>query len=211
MWFGAIVSTIALMTTAAAVGRSRRRARIRRALGGTPRLLSDGREGTAVRITGTVKALDKPLLAPLSRMPCVAYKTRAEQLRQALGSPFPRGQPLDYQTVAIQPFALVRRHERDVIVEGTYAELDLPAVPLALDRASEQAFFRAHNVIATGGAGHFEETVVQDGMVVSIAGTLVSEVDPEAVGDERGFRDEQARRNRLVGDGPHPLVIGRPG
>jgi hypothetical protein len=207
-YVGAPLATAGMMYIGARIARAHRRRKVRAALVGTPRMLSDGREGTAVRITGTVKALDKPMLAPLSRKPCVAYRTRAESLRQARGSPFPRGQPLDYQTVKLQPFALVRQGERDVLVEATYAELDLPPESLSLDKLREQAFFAQHGVIATGGAAHFEEMIVRDGMVVSIAGTLISELDPDAVADERGFRDEQPRRNRLVGDGPHPLLIG---
>ena len=209
-YVGGLLGTGLTMYFGAKLVRANRRRKVRATLLGTPRLLSDGREGTAVRITGTVKALDKPLYAPLSRQLCVAYRARAESLRQALGTPFPRGQPLDYQTIKVQPFALVRRGERDIVVEASYAEFDLPPEPLSLDRFREQEFFQRHRVIATGGAAHFEEMIVRDGMVVSIAGTLISEVDPDAVADERGFRDEQPRRNRLVGDGQHPLVIGRP-
>jgi hypothetical protein len=207
-WGGTIAAGAGLGIGLTKLARSRRQAATRKRLVGTPIMLGDGREGTMVRITGTVKALEAPMHAPLSEIPCVAYKTRAEELRQALGSPFPVGQPLAYQTVKLQPFVLVRENERDVFVEGRYAELDVPCVPLSVDRARLQAFFHAHRVIATGGCGHIEERVVRDGDVVSIAGTLVTELDTDTA--ERGFRDDGPRKNRLVGDGPHPLVIGRP-
>ena len=208
-YLAALGATPLIMIVVARVARTRSRRKARRALVGTPRLLADGREGTIVRLTGIARALEAPMRAPLSRRPCVAYRTRAAELRQALGTPFPVGQPIEYQTVKIQPFALVRANERDVLVDASYAEFDLPFVPLRLDRQAEQAFFYAHNVIATGGAGHFDEVVVADGDTVTIAGTLVGEVDTAAQ-DERGFRDGPPRRLHLVGDGPHPLVIGGP-
>ncbi len=197
-----------VMIAVGKLARRRNRIKARRLLVGTPRMLSDGREGTIMRLTGTVRALEPLLTSPLSRQPCVAYRARAVDLRQALGTPFPFGQPTSYQTVKIQSFAIVRPNEPEVVVEASYAEFDLPFVKLQLSARDEQAFFFAHKVIATGGAGHFDEVVVADGDPITIAGTLVRELDTEAH-DERGFRDGPPRKLQLVGDGPHPIVIGR--
>lgn len=207
-YVAALFGTVAIIKGVQRASRGLLRVRARRRLVGTPLLLGDGREGTYVKLTGVVRVLGNPLVAPLSRQPCVAYRSRAYELRQSYRSPFPVGQPIDYQTVRIQAFALVRPNERDVHVEGTFAELDLAPVRLAIDRARMQAFFRAHRVIATGGCGHLDETVVRDGDRVTIAGTLVAELDIASTTDERGFRDDGPRRLVLLGDAEHPLVIG---
>jgi hypothetical protein len=58
---------------------------------------------------------------------------------------------------------------------------------------------------------NFEETLVEPGDRISVAGLVMKDVVNEPLEDgERGFRDAPPTRIRLAGNVDHPLAIGRP-
>jgi len=165
-------------------------------------------EGELVTVTGTVRSIREPLIAPLSGKQCAAYESR---MRPRLGrSPLSNvlDNPVDIFERKMVPFELETRHGL-VLVDGTDAELALtstPIIPRKLDR--EVAFLARHERELTWRRdARLEEIAVELGGEVSVQGIVIVDMSPSA--DERGFRDAPSRM-RIIAHAAHPLTIGPP-
>jgi hypothetical protein len=168
--------------------------------------ISQVTDGEVVTVSGVVRPVDEPLIAPLSGQPCVVYLARA---MVGTGSPPRRVECLrDCKMVS---FGLVLPSGELAFVEGQLADLDLPPIPLiprAVDR--EIQFLLDHDQPrATFPAMQFEETRVEPGDRVAVHGMVVVETDATNP-SERGYRDAAPRKVRIVAHRDHPLTIGRP-
>jgi hypothetical protein len=206
-----------VMAGSLAIGATRRlleRRRARSQLVSRPDLadLADPEDGTVVRVTGTVRAVDSGdaepgpdlLRAPISGTPCVVYRARVT--RSGTTSSKPR------ESLAMVPFVLERDTGERVTVEGAHALLDLPNT-LARAKSSDDRDRRATFLLLHGfpasAPGAFDEVIVTVGMRVTVAGLVMKE--PGGVPDgEAGYRDGAKPALRLAGDLAHPLVIGQP-
>ena len=179
---------------------SRARAR-RRMKRGTQQLV----DRELVTLSGIVRPIDAPLVAPLSGVACVAYQSRA-RLFQGRSSTFVTDQP---QEVELVRFVLETKQGR-VVVETDRVALEATPSPIpgvARSKARELAFLARHGFGAerldTAG---FDEIVVPLGAVITVHGMIVIELDPRDA-TERGYRDDAASRMRLVAPGNQPVVI----
>ena len=156
------------------------------------------RDGDIVAITGTVRAVGKPLIAPLSARTCVVYESYANlyessaERHRALA-----GQLADRDMV---PFEL-ETSIGAVAVDGRIAELELsptPVLPRRIER--EVAFLRAHGrEPALAHLSGFEEITIDPGALISVSGVVI--IDDEL---------DATARIRLVAHGDHALTIGPP-
>ena len=199
-----------LMAGSAAIGATRKileRRRARRELMARPVLAPETDEGAVVRVTGIVRAVGAPLVAPISATACVVYRSRVVSAGGLVRRAFaPR------ESFAMVPFVIERDDGKRVEIEGAHALLDLPSLALAQPRSSDErerrtSFLRLHGLSANGG-GVFDEVVVAPGARVSIAGLMMKDIDAAPPEGEAGYRDEAPVVLRLAGDVTHPLVIG---
>jgi len=194
----------------AAIGSGRRileRVRARRALREKPVLAASSPEGTWVRVTGVVRVADETLVAPLSGVTCVVFRARITAGRNlARRAVRPREQ------LVMVPFVLDRGAEGTVAIEGRHVLLDVPRRNLRkLDRARGNQFALAQGVSLKDAArAIYEETVVEPGAMVSVAGLMMKDpaTEPAPVSTELGFREAPPPALRLAGNADHPLVIG---
>ncbi|HUJ63730.1 MAG TPA: hypothetical protein VLX92_34760 [Kofleriaceae bacterium] len=195
------LASVAVRGGRAAIGRARARRRLREA----PTEVSDR---SMVTVSGVVRALDPPLVAPLSGTECVLHQSRARVYTPRGWSSLRRGgRAIEREVVKLElvPFVLVTE-TGEVIVDGDRAELTCrpwPIVPRKLER--ERAFLDAAGLAVHPSAAGFDEIVVAPGTRVSVHGLATIEIAPDA-GGEAGFRTAP-QRVRLVGDAAHPLTI----
>lgn len=204
---------LAIAIGSAAIGAGRKileRRRARRELRTRPALAAGSPEGDVVRVTGVVQLVDDQTLeAPLSGLSCVVVRSRVRPTR----TPMDRARP-PKETIAMVPFIIDRGEAGRVLVEGKHVLLDLP--PLRMKRSSIEQRRREQFLIAHGfplrevGRADFEETVVEAGARVSVAGLMMKDLPSEPVPDELGFRDATPPNLRIAGNVEHPLVIGVP-
>jgi hypothetical protein len=209
-WFGTVMLT--LLGGSAVVGGARKvieRRRARRALRAPAPLLATSPEGEVLRVTGVVHAGDELIIAPLSGREVVVVRSRVRS-----GAGFLSRAAKPSETMAMVPFVIVRDDGSKVTIEGDHVELDLPA--LRMRRSKIDGDRRAKFVAKHGLRRHelaravFDETIVEVGMRVSVAGLLMKDPIAEVVHEERGFRDDMPTSLRLAGNSDHPLVIGEP-
>ncbi|HEX5060215.1 MAG TPA: hypothetical protein VFV99_12690 [Kofleriaceae bacterium] len=206
------VGILAIAVGSAAVGAGRKlleRRRARRALREKAPLAASSPEGEVVRVTGSVRVLDQMLTAPLSGRACVVYRSRVQS-----GGKLTSRAMRPRESIAMVPFIIDRGPEGHVLVEGKHVLLDIP--PLALkrqemERARREQFFVQHGfVLREIGHAHFEETVVEPLMRVSVAGLMMKDLPTAPASEELGFRDAAPPNLRIAGNVEHPLVIGEP-
>lgn len=157
------------------------------------------REGEEATVVGVVRPVTKPLIAPLSGKPCIAYDARVR-----IGS-IRQGNREERSRVEVIPFELAT--DGGVIrVEAATAELLFPTVPLIPRKVAREAAFAAACGIQESMAGvDCDETCVEIGAKVAVHGVVA--LDSDAPSGETGYRDG-AIRYKL---GPHPehaLTIG---
>ena len=196
----------------AAIGAARRlavRRRVQRELRMRPTLDPTTSDGAEVRVTGVVRALPEAplLLAPLSGRRCVIYTSVIDATSWMVRGVAERGR---HERFAITGFLLERGAEGPVRVEGSYALLDVPSLPdKALERSRQEQVLLAHGVpLRRLPSVKFEETVIEEGMTISVAGLVMMDPADEATLEERSFRDAPAFTLRLTGNRAHPLAIG---
>jgi hypothetical protein len=166
-------------------------ARSRSAPAATPSTIENQK---VVTLTGTVRVIGEPLVAPLSARTCVVYESYANlwQVNDA-GVKALETQLADKKMV---PFEL-ETQLGSVIVDGAIAELELlprPVFPRRPER--EAAFLRSHGHEAKLiHKSDFEEITIDPGALVAVQGVAV--VDAE-------------QTIRIVGNDDHPLTIGPP-
>jgi hypothetical protein len=200
---------LAVAATSAAIGELRRaaeRRRARRELRTRPVLAPSTADGAVVRVTGIVRAIE-PLTAPLSGRECVIYRSRVDATTWMFRREARRGR---HEATRMAPFVIDRGAEGTVLVDGTHALLDLPALKLGDgDRARREQFLMMHGVpIREATRARFEETIVEPGMTVSVAGLIMLDVATEPSVVERHFREAPPPALRLTGNAEHPLAIG---
>jgi hypothetical protein len=192
----------------AAIGSGRRileRRRARRELREKPALVAASREGTWVRVTGVVRVDEQTLEAPLSGVTCVVFRARI-----TAGRHLARRAARPTQQLAMVPFVLDRGAEGAVSIEGEHALLDLPPRDLRkADRARRDRFALAQGVsLKEAARAIYEETVVEPGAVIAVAGMVMKDPVTAPPTAELGFRDAPPPALRLAGNADHPLVIG---
>ena len=196
--FGSSLAIIVARHLRLTLGHRRERRRARERLESVTTIADVTTEGSLARVTGVIEATKHVLIAPLSGLECVAYRARADS----------RTQPLIVPVVSMK---LARLSVAGIDIEADSAELDVPAVPLfpsPEQRDRYDAFLarlglERHGPAFSGGAT-FDETVITDGMRVTVVGTVMH-AGAEASGDYRSSE----HRWKLVGDREHPIVIGR--
>lgn len=200
---------LAVAATSAAVGQLRRvaeRRRARRELLSKPVLDPSTADGAVVRVTGIVRAIE-PLTAPLSGCECVVYRSRADATSWLVRREARRGR---HEAIRLSPFVIDRGDQGTVLVDGTHALLDLPALALGNgDRSRREQFLLSQGVsIREAPRARFEETIVAPGMTVSVAGLIMLDAADEPSAVERHFREAPPPALRLTGNAEHPLAIG---
>jgi len=188
------------------------RRRARRALR-RPVLDPTSSEGTEVRVTGTVRALDETLEAPLSGRRCVVYRSRVQVVR-TIGSRAMRPN----ETLGIVPFVVDRGDAGSVLVDSKFALLDLEPLELprprglsSAERTRRDRFLLLHGKdLRHAGRARFEEVVVEPGDTVSVSGLMMKDIAETPPDDERAFRDAPAPALVLAGNAEHPIAIGGP-
>lgn len=186
---------------ARSIGEVRRRARARR------RML-DGAHSVAdrslVTMTGTVRLIGEPLLAPLSGTACVAHRSRARMYAHN-SSAFARRLIGEEARVASIPFALVTS-DGELIVDGKHVELAIrPRAVQVREIAREIAFLREVGLTKDPANTSFDEVVIAAGMQITVHGIAQVETTAAAAGEVE-YR-EAPSRTRLIGDEHHPLTI----
>jgi hypothetical protein len=179
------------------------RRRVRRELAPATDLDSDPAEGTFVCAVGVVRALDRTTVAGLSKRPCVVACSRAWAPPSAIGK---FGAP--YESMAFVPFLLERPGASPIIVDGDYVRLDLPRLRGAkFMRAAREALLDEHRIsVRHRSMPSFEETILEVGTRVRVAGLLMKDLDQHDIG-ERGFRDDIPATLRLTGRLAQPVLI----
>jgi hypothetical protein len=150
-------------------------------------------DGAIVTVTGTVRAIGKPLVSPLSARSCVLYEAYAniyetsEHAHRSLA-----GQIFDRKMV---PFEL-ETSLGTITIDDVEAELELlprPVFPKRVER--EVAFLREHGrAPALAHTTGFEETTIDPGALIAVRGEV--RIEGEAI--------------RLVRVGDEPMTIGPP-
>ncbi len=157
-------------------GRSRDAARKRMAE--AQWLEADSRDGALVKVTGKVQTdAGQRCVSPLAEIRCVALHLRALVRRGRS----PRGQMVE--KLEIKPF-VIHDGETKIHVDATHALLDLsPARPPKTADARKLLAAVGHDD-ANPSTSRVEETVVEVGTTVTVAGTLETSPALKLVGDE---------------------------
>ena len=158
-------------------GRSRDSARKR--LAQAQWLDADSRDGALVKVTGKVHTREagERFVSPLAEIRCVALNMRALVRRGRS----PRGEMVE--KLQIKPF-VIEDDGSKVLVDATHALLDLsPARPPKTADVRKLLAEVGHQD-ANASTSRCEETVVEVGATVTVAGTLVTSPALKIVGDE---------------------------
>jgi len=158
-------------------GRSREGARKR--IAEAQWLDADSRDGALVKVTGKIHTREagERFVSPLAELRCVVLHTRALARRGRRV----RGEMVE--KLQIKPF-LIESDGTKLLVEATHALLDLAPVrpPKTADARKLLADVGRHD--ANASTSRCEETVVEVGATVTVAGTLVTSPVKKLVGDE---------------------------
>ena len=170
-------------------GRSRDSARKRMAQ--AQWLDADSRDGALVKVTGKVHTREagERFVSPLAESRCVALHMRALVRRGRS----PRGELVE--KLQIKPF-VIEDDGNNVLVDATHALLDLsPARPPKTADVRKLLAEVGHQD-ANASTSRCEETVVEVGATVTVAGTLVTSPAIKIVGDDANpivIRSERVR------------------
>ncbi len=142
-------------------------------------LEADSRDGTLVKVTGKVRTREagERFVSPLAESRCVALHMRA-LVRQGRG---PRGEMVE--KLQIKPF-VIEDDGSKVLVEATHALLDLSPVRPPKTADVRKLLAEVGHQDANASTSRCEETVVEVGATVTVAGTLVTSPAIRIVGDE---------------------------
>jgi len=140
---------------------------------------ADSRDGALVKVTGKVHTREagERFVSPLAEIRCVALHMRALVRRGRS----PRGEMVE--KLQMKPF-VIEDDGSKVLVDATHALLDLsPARPPKTADARKLLAEVGHQD-ANASTSRCEDTVVEVGATVTIAGTLVRSPAIKLVGDE---------------------------
>lgn len=200
------LSIVAAVLGSAALAAGKRvveRRRARRALRERPVLDAATPEGSEVRVTGVVRALDETLEAPLSGRSCVVYRSRI-YLRRRFGATAVDAN----ESLRMVTFALERPDGSLVTIDGKHVMLDLDPLKQKYDpaRSNRLGLLLGLSIRSLRGA-KYEEVIVEHGMRVSIAGLMMKDLSDAPPTGESAFRDAAPPALRIAGDAAHPLAI----
>jgi hypothetical protein len=158
-------------------GRSRDSARNR--MSKAQWLDADSRDGALVKVTGKVHAREpgERFVSPLGESRCVVLHMRA-MVRRGRS---PRGELVE--KLQIKPF-VIKDDESNVLVDATHALLDLAPARPPKSADVRKLLTEVGHQDANADTSKCEETVVEVGSMVTIAGTLVTSPALKIVGDE---------------------------
>ncbi|MEP6858987.1 MAG: hypothetical protein ABJE66_00105 [Deltaproteobacteria bacterium] len=170
-------------------GRSRDSARKRMAQ--AQWLDADSREGALVKITGEVhtRQAGERFVSSLAESRCVALHMRA-LVRRGRG---PRGEMIE--KLEIKPF-VIDSDGNKVLVDATHALLDISPARPPKEADARKLLVKVGAQDANASTSRCEETVVEVGATVTLAGTLVTSPAIKIVGDEANpivIRSERAQ------------------
>jgi hypothetical protein len=154
-------------------------------------------EGTVAKITGSVRVLAQPLVAPLSDRPCVVYRSYAAFRIARTNTP--------HVDIGDSQFA-VDTADGPVLVDSAHAVLDVEPVRLEVTKARREQF-RVRLGLPVATRAGFTEYIVSPGDEISVIGLMMVDPATDAPGDERGFREAPPGQRRLTGNPEHPVVI----
>jgi hypothetical protein len=140
---------------------------------------ADSRDGAFVRITGTVKTKEPGdrFVSPLSEKRCVALHLRALARRGRRT----RGEMVE--TLQLKQFVLDGEGSK-IVIDATHGLLDLPPARPPKTADAHKLLVAVGKPDANTSTSRVEETVVEIGVTVTIAGTLVRSPELKLVGDE---------------------------
>ena len=167
-------------------------------LAATPWLAADSADGTMVKITGVVRMREhgERFVSPLSENRCVVLRLRV-LVRHGVD---PRAKLVE--DFKILPF-VVEDSDGKVLIEATHALLDVAPIKQTNKAAPRKASVLTDlgHETANSGASDVEETLVEVGATVTVAGTLAKAPVAE------GAAAETEPQVRLVGTQEHPIAI----
>lgn len=169
-------------------GRSRESARKR--VAEAQWLDPDSRDGALVKVTGKIHTREagERFVSPLAELRCVVLHTRALARRGRS----PRGEMVE--KLQIKPF-LIESDGTKLLVDATHALLDLAPVRPPKTADARKLLAEVGRPDANASTSRCEETVVEVGTTVTVAGTLVTAPVTKLVGDEANpivIRSERA-------------------
>ena len=172
----------------------------RKLLAATPWLDDDSKDGAMVKTVGVVRMREhgERFVSPLSENRCVALRVRV-LVRHGRD---PRAKLVE--DFKIMPFILDADGEK-ILVDAEHALLDIaPLKTTKLTPRKNTLLTELGYDSANSQASEFEETMVEVGTRVTIAGTLANQ--PPKPEDAKGYRDTDPPV-RLVGTKDHPIAI----
>jgi hypothetical protein len=191
------------------VKRIREQRRVRARVRALPASVSSVAESTEVRITGIVRALDETLTSPLSGRTCVLFRVRVgagpmsafPSRRARMSAPIERFE--------LRPFLLDRGADGVAVIDGDYAELDLPVSRSWELAPTLREQFRAAHGLRDDQLHRCEEIVLASGTPITVIGFAMLDASFAPPTGEVGFRDGAPPRLRLTGSRARPLTISR--
>ncbi|MEO6776872.1 MAG: hypothetical protein ABI467_28300 [Kofleriaceae bacterium] len=140
---------------------------------------ADSRDGALVKLTGKVRTREggERFVSPLAETRCVALHLRA-LVRRGRSS---RGELVE--KLQIKPF-VIDDDGRKVLVDATHALLDLAPARPPKTAAARKLLAEVGRQDANATTSRVEETFVELGATVTVAGTLVTSPAIKIVGDE---------------------------
>ena len=140
---------------------------------------ADSRDGALVKVTGTVRTREAGdrFVSPLTESRCVALHMRALVRRGRS----PRGELVE--KLQIKPF-VIEDDGSKVLVDATHALLDVSPAHPPKTADMRKLLAEVGLLDANTNTSRCEETVVEVGATVTIAGTLVRSPAIALVGDE---------------------------
>ena len=140
---------------------------------------ANSRDGALVKVTGKVQTREagERLVSPLGEIRCVVLHMRALVRRGRS----PRGEMVE--KLQIKPF-MIKEDDSTILVDATHALLDLPPARPPKSADVRKLLAEVGGQEANADTSRCEETVVEVGATVTIAGTLVKTPELKLVGDE---------------------------
>jgi hypothetical protein len=173
----------------------------RKLLAATDWLDDESVDGSQVKVTGTVKVREhgERFVSPLSDTRCVVQRLRVLVRR----GQDPRGKLIE--DFKIMPFVVESDGER-YLVDAEHALLDISPMPLsrAVQPRKNQLLTALGHETANSMKSDFEETIVELGKLVTVAGTLAKQAPtPEQAA---AYRDTDPKL-RITGTKERPIAI----
>ena len=136
-------------------------------------------DGSFVQVTGKIQTREagERFVSPLNETRCVALHMRALVRRGRS----PRGKMVE--KLQIKPF-LIKHDGTTLLVDATHALLDLAPARAPKGADVRKLYTEVGQPEANAETSRCEETVVEVGATVTVAGTLVTSPEMKLVGDE---------------------------